>query len=266
MSKKITTEEFILRSNIIHSYKYDYSNTVYTKSSEKVSIKCKDHGVFEITPNNHLSGKGCKECGYKLSSKKQSLTKEEFILRANKVHNRRYIYDDVIYINGFSKILIKCKLHGIFEQEPLTHLKGVGCPKCNIKGISKEKFIEFSNNKECTFYIIKCFNENEEFYKIGITSRSIKDRFYGNNMPYKYEVIKEYKSSANDVWEIENYLKSNLRSCYTPKTIFGGSSGECFSDLKEIKNTLCYSSPLNVEPKELKYGASEGIDITKKWV
>lgn len=197
------------------------------------------------------------------------MTKDEFILRSNKIHHNKYDYSDVVYINSITKVKIKCRLHGLFEQEPSSHLKGVGCSKCNINGISKDRFIEFSNNKECTFYIIKCFNETEEFYKIGITSKQLKDRFCGIKMPYKYEIICEYKSTASDVWEIENILKSKLKSSYTPLIHFGGSSGECFIDLNEIQNSLVSTQGFPTpEPKELKYGASEGIDIdiTKKWV
>ena len=36
-------DEFINRSELLHNNKYDYSLTEYIKSSEKVSIICKEH-------------------------------------------------------------------------------------------------------------------------------------------------------------------------------------------------------------------------------
>jgi len=68
MSKKLTTEEFIERAKIIHvnritnESKYDYSLVEYKNSKTKIKIICKEHGVFEQTPNDHLSGCGCVEC------------------------------------------------------------------------------------------------------------------------------------------------------------------------------------------------------------
>ena len=38
MSKKLTTEQFILDSRKVHGDKYDYSKVEYVKNSEKVCI------------------------------------------------------------------------------------------------------------------------------------------------------------------------------------------------------------------------------------
>ena len=45
--KKLTTEDFITKSNIKHNNIYDYSKTIYKTAREYVFIICKDHGVFE---------------------------------------------------------------------------------------------------------------------------------------------------------------------------------------------------------------------------
>lgn len=236
MAKKLTTEEFIIRAINVHGDKYGYSNTVYTKSSEKVSIKCSLHGVFEVTANNHLSkGVGCKEC-YIESSR---LTQEEFIQKSNLVHNNKYDYPNTVYTKSSENVSIKCHIHGVFEQRASEHLKGSGCFKCNKNGITKERFISIGKDKKCTFYIIKCHSNNEEFYKIGITSQKLKNRLSGKSrIPYDYTILKEYKSSASEVWDIENHLKENLKSVYTPCIHFDGSVGECFTNLKEIENNL----------------------------
>jgi len=54
---------FIDKANQIHNNKYDYSETVYVKTSAKVIINCPTHGSFLQTPNDHLAGKGCRLCG-----------------------------------------------------------------------------------------------------------------------------------------------------------------------------------------------------------
>lgn len=60
-----TTGAFIIEAKVIHGEKYDYTDTLYKKSAEKVAIRCRveGHGVFHVTPNNHISKKsGCPVC------------------------------------------------------------------------------------------------------------------------------------------------------------------------------------------------------------
>jgi len=140
-------EDFILESNKIHNNKYDYSESIYVNSSTKLKIKCPIHGVFEQSPNTHISKKsGCHKC----DSNRRRLTVEEFIEKSNKVHNNKYKYTKTIYDNTRSKIIITCPQHGDFEQTPSNHIQGYGCPICNeskgekeITKILKEKGINY---------------------------------------------------------------------------------------------------------------------------
>jgi len=54
----------------------------------------------------------------------------EFIKRSRDVHGNVYDYSYVDYVKNSSKVLIKCSVHGDFEQAPMSHLRGSGCPKC----------------------------------------------------------------------------------------------------------------------------------------
>ena len=73
---------------------------------------------------------------------------EEFINKANKVHNGKYDYSKVEYVNAKTKICIICPEHGEFWQTPHNHLQGQGCPKCSATlKLSKDVFIEISNKK-----------------------------------------------------------------------------------------------------------------------
>lgn len=58
------------------------------------------------------------------------LTKEIFTERSRCVHKDKYTYDLVEYKNLITKVKITCKVHGIFEQIPRSHLRGYGCKKC----------------------------------------------------------------------------------------------------------------------------------------
>lgn len=59
---KLSREEFISKSVLIHGYKYNYEKTIYERSNCKVKIECHKHGLFEMTPNSHLMGRGCPSC------------------------------------------------------------------------------------------------------------------------------------------------------------------------------------------------------------
>ena len=50
------------RANKIHNYKYDYSKSVYTKSKEKITITCPEHGDFIQSAASHITGSGCTSC------------------------------------------------------------------------------------------------------------------------------------------------------------------------------------------------------------
>lgn len=70
MARKLTTEEFIRRANLVHKGKYSYENVKYIASNKEVYITCPIHGDFLQKPVYHLQGRGCNEC------KKTSISKE----------------------------------------------------------------------------------------------------------------------------------------------------------------------------------------------
>ena len=109
MPKRLTRDEFIVKSNIANNFKYDYEKTIYTNNSTKVIITCPIHGDFLQTPSHHLNGTGCQKC-----SGKTKLTTEEFIEKANKIHNNKYDYSQVKYVNSRTKVCITCPQHNQF--------------------------------------------------------------------------------------------------------------------------------------------------------
>lgn len=62
MGRKLTTNDFIKRSKLVHGDRYLYDKSVFTISSEKIIITCRKHGDFNQIPRNHTSGKGCPKC------------------------------------------------------------------------------------------------------------------------------------------------------------------------------------------------------------
>ncbi len=54
-----------------------------------------------------------------------------FLEKSKKIHNEKYDYSLVQYINAHTKVKIICKIHGIFEQKPDAHIRNHGCKLCN---------------------------------------------------------------------------------------------------------------------------------------
>lgn len=125
--KKLTTEEFIARARAAHGNLYDYSKVIYDGKNKNVDIICPKHGIFQQPPSNHTSGNACPKC----RNEATRLTQEEFVSRANQVHNNKYNYGKTVYVNGESKVTITCPIHGDFEQIPFAHMYSKnGCPDC----------------------------------------------------------------------------------------------------------------------------------------
>ncbi len=119
-------ETFVSKANTIHDFKYKYPINNYKKAIIKIEIECSIHGIFYQEPSNHLAGHGCSKCAG------NTLNTFGFIEKSIIRHNNLYDYSNVKYINSTTKVEIICKKHGIFLQNPSSHMSGVGCPKCKL--------------------------------------------------------------------------------------------------------------------------------------
>ena len=182
---KLTIDEFIERSNIIHNNFYGYEKVVYVNGKTDVIISCPKHGDFHQPPNDHLSGRGCIDCGIISGADVQRKPLEQFIEEANLVHKGIYKYDNVDYKTTNKKISIICKIHGDFPQTPSEHLLGSGCPRCY-------------NKREGRLAII--LNE------IGVVHRNyrIKNRYFDFYLP-EYNLIIERDGEQHYYKFIKNW-------------------------------------------------------------
>lgn len=131
-NQTLTVDDFIHRANEVHGNTYDYTKSIYTKSSEKLIITCTKHGDFLQTPSMHISGRGCPKCAITTTAEKKRSSTEAFVKKARAIHGEdKYGYELVDYKASTSPVTIICKIHGHFEQRPGLHLMGQGCEKCS---------------------------------------------------------------------------------------------------------------------------------------
>lgn len=174
LKESLTQEEFIQRC-LKYFPNYDYSQVVYTNQYTKVVITCNKHNyTWKPIAKDLMNGHGCPLCGKENNKEKQKLTLEEFIEKANKIHNNKYDYSKVLYINYKTKVEIVCPIHGSFLQSPDKHLiQQQGCPKCeeqSSKGeLQVKNYLENHNIKYIQQYPIiyngNCNNKTKiDFY------------------------------------------------------------------------------------------------------
>jgi hypothetical protein len=86
-------------------------------------------------------------------------------------------------------------------------------------------------------YLIKVYGLGEEFYKIGITTRSLYARYGGNKIGnYNYEIVDVFEDTVHRSFLLEQkIIKENKNISYIPKQKFEGWT-ECFYE-KPIINS-----------------------------
>ncbi len=206
----------------------------------------------------------------------KKLTTEEFIIKAKSIHGDRYDYSLVKY-NGYDSIIkIKCKKHGIFEQEVSNHLQGKGCEKCKYDKLSncfignKEDFIEKSKKFHGDRYDYSLVNyiNNREKVKIICKKHGEFLQKPNNHLDGKQGCPK-CKNSIGET-KVENWLKTNNFE-YIPQKRFKDciDKRSLVFDFYIPKNNICiefdgiqHFKPLNHFGKK-KFSIKQSIDLFK---
>lgn len=212
-ARKVKTAEFIERAVKAHGNKYDYSKAECTSSKSKVSIICPTHGTFWQLAGEHMAGQGCRKCANITIGDKQRQSPEDFLQRAMHIHGDKYDYSQMLYVTALAPIIIRCPVHGEFQQTPHTHLKS-GCRKCadndlpgaySLKVLSRDPTL--ATRPALLYYLLFESDSGEHFYKIGITLKSIKQRFAGYGAAgYSFTVLGKKEMELMDAFKAEQTL------------------------------------------------------------
>jgi len=167
-TKKITQQEFLDRCLAIHGLKFNYSAAKYVNSHTKVSIKCNSCDYsWDVTPSNFLNNhkrSGCPNCKRLNQIGRDNKTTDEIIVEIKLAHGDKFLYDQLVYINCNTKVVVGCKIHGYFEKWPNDLKHGSGCPRCSGNKIIPEEFINEMRFKHDKF----------DFSKFVYTSAKVK--------------------------------------------------------------------------------------------
>lgn len=139
-----------------------------------------------------------------------------------------YDFSRVVFDKDVDSIVqIKCPKHGWVNTRAKKLLAGRGCTACNDLSLM---------DQGAMIYIIRCYNEQEEFYKIGITTKSLATRFPdSSSLPYEFDVLSLQNGDRKKLYQFETLLKRLLNKYrYVPKKEFKGRT-ECFSSIEIIR-------------------------------
>lgn len=242
---KLNTDLFKSRAIDKHGELYDYSKSIYLGYENKITITCKKHGDFDQISREHLNGRKCPKC------RKHVIDNETFIKKSKSIHGDRYDYLHDSFISENHNVKVVCKKHGIFEQKMDNHFRRDGCKKCKTErkmisaalacredktSYKRSGYVKIcqDNNGMSNLYVVEMSKDSELFYKVGITKRSILQRFRAN--PYKIKEIRFITGDAGFIFDLESQIHRIIsKHQYTPKIKFEGSTLECFSAMpKEI--------------------------------
>ena len=204
MSKRKSNDEFIREARLIHHNRYDYSKVEYANNKTKVCIVCPEHGEFWQAPSDHLNGKGCPQCAGNVRH-----DKDTFVEKAKHIHNDRYDYSKVEYVNAHTKVCIICPEHGEFWQTPNNHLNGNGCPLCKNRKIGDvlrdtiEDFTKKSNEIHDITNCLKALSPQQRNREIDVYIPSLKLGIEYNGLHWHSERLGKDK----------NYHLDKLNKC-----------------------------------------------------
>ena len=181
----------------------------YKTSDVKILHRCQKGHEWKATPDNILHGRGCPHCSGHIPISYQ--------LRLD-MDNRGIIALEE-YKGSSTKILHRCQKGHEWKTHPESVLAGNGCPSCAKTG--------FDPNKPATLYYLRV--SGGKAYKIGITNRSVKDRFRIKDFE-KLEIVHEtHYEIGQDAYDAEQLILKKFAHCsYRGEPLLSTGNTEMF--------------------------------------
>jgi hypothetical protein len=225
MSKKKTTEDF--QEELKSIFPGLKVLEIYRGNKTKILVEDEIGIKYKSIPSDLIRGH--------YPSIKATVNKTDFFIKKSKyVHGEIYDYSNSILTSLNQKIKINCTKHGEFLQLPKDHMNGHGCLKCSREDGAWRKSewkrkgnssVNFTNYK---LYLLKIYNEQEKFLKVGITFRNVEERIKPIKLLYNVDIIDYIVGDSDNIYKTEKYLKRMLKNNkYNPKNKFEGIT-ECY--------------------------------------
>lgn len=213
----------------------------YRGNKSKLKIRClKDGHIFYSSWASISKGRKCPKC-----AKKMRLNIDIVKENLSKISPEIEIISNE-YKNNTTKIKCRCKNGGHIWDSTWRDLQmGYGCNICNSGYLSLKRAERNKKSwikQQAELYFVRCYNDDENFLKVGVTRKTIEQRFRGSNMPYSYEIIDSIEDNFYNIVRLEKIILGEIDKFvtnYVPNIKFGGHT-ECFdiSGLNYVKEFL----------------------------
>ena len=185
------------------------------------------YGLIKKTPDSLIQGGGI--------DIRSAINKNEYLYNYLKIHQPQYINKNIQFLTPFegNKYPITITLNNKKYITTPDALQSGCFSDETSKGrysytIIERNKLEFKNT-DCILYKIRLYNDDESFYKIGITIKDIQIRL--RSFPYSVEIISLEYHNLYDAYIREQDLHNSLINFkYKPVIKFAGQT-ECFSKI-----------------------------------
>lgn len=175
MGRRRKTHEEYLNNLLLKNIDFKVLDK-YVTAATSIRHQCSEGHIWSVKPEHVLySNSGCPEC-YCISMTK---TDEEYTTELLELDADLYPLEP--YINSRAKILHECAYGHKYRVAPVNIIKTLKCKYCNW----------INNTSTCStmVYLVKFTYILNDYYKVGITTKSIENRFGKEFQEYNMELV-----------------------------------------------------------------------------
>jgi len=157
---KRTTEDFIREAQAVHGDKFDYSRTVYEKTTGKVWIGLPDGSFVEQCAKAHLRGhipstlRGTRIASSIYHSSARASSRAAFNSYAEAHLAPLYDASEMAFVDWSTPVVLGCRLHGRFTALPRSLMRGSRCPHCSAAKRGERRSAPFAESFETRARIV----------------------------------------------------------------------------------------------------------------
>jgi len=201
----------------------------YTTARTKALFRCPEGHEWMAAPSDVMKGNGCLTC-----AGKAPLSKE--------IVNERLASRGIVligkYKNNSTKALFRCPEGHEWMAKPNNIMNGKGCPSCAKYG--------FDRGESAILYYLRFETNFGPLWKIGITNRSVKDRFTLEKTRFKIVKQWEYSDGTEALAREAEILSTFKQHKYNGQPILSNGNSELFNI-----DILCLEETTNVHPRQM---------------
>lgn len=242
--RKLTQDEWVERAREVHGNRYDYSKTAYLGATKPVTIRCPQHGEFNVSmATQHLCQRykrGCKKCR-SLWNDYQRLVKRKDSLRACEICQKYFVPTNDRPLMGQCQRV--CSFDCAGKLRTRKYLIDSTCASCGKQIKKKASRVKRYNKVYCgdacrindravgeplTYFI----QEGEDGpIKIGFTSKLLKAR------------LQELQCGNSSTLEVRHVIHGNKEQELHERFARNRIRGEWFHPSEELLQLISQPPP-----------------------